>query len=459
VLFPVGFDAFGLPAENAAIKNGVDPKAWTYANMERMREQMATMGTSIDWSKEVATCDPSYYKWTQWLFSKLYEHKLAERRAASVKWCPHDQTVLANEQVIDGRCERCGHLVEEKWLTQWFLKITEYAERLLADLEPLPWREDIKEAQRAWIGKSEGAKLYFNLDFKLDPSANERRDPEGNPARIPVFTTRPDTVFGATYVVLAPEHQWVKLALERTDAIENIEEIKAYVERAAQKTERERSENKEKTGVELKGVKAINPATKEEIPMYVADYVLGSYGTGAVMAVPAHDERDFAFAQKHGLPIKHVIDPITGEEQQDPKHKDKIVAVVEHDGKALTINWPKELGGRQLLPCHPPAGEDPAVTAAREIAEETGYVDLELVERAPEQVHHSYFAFSKNQATIAHTTLLHFRLKSEKKEEPKLEADEVGKFTVEWVTPEQAVREIHDDQHQYALARFTNYGP
>ncbi|HEV7121581.1 MAG TPA: class I tRNA ligase family protein, partial [Candidatus Paceibacterota bacterium] len=459
VLFPVGFDAFGLPAENAAIKNGADPRAWTYANMERMRSQMKTMGTSVDWSKEVVTCSPEYYKWTQWLFAKLYEHKLAERREASVKWCPHDQTVLANEQVIDGKCERCGHDVEEKRLTQWFLKITEYAERLLTDLEPLPWREDIKDAQRAWIGKSEGAKLYFDLDFKLDPRANERRDSEGNPARIAVFTTRPDTIFGATYLVLAPEHPWMTLALKRDDAISNTDEVRAYVEQTARKTERERSENKEKTGVKLEGVSAINPATKEEVPIFVADYVLGSYGTGAVMAVPAHDERDFEFAQKHGLPIRHVIDPVTGEAQENPKDKDKIVAVVEHAGKVLTINWPKELGGRLLVGGTAEESEDAAVTAAREIAEETGYVDLELIERAPEQVHHSYFAFSKNQATTAHTTLLHFRLKSEKQDETKLEADEIGKFTVEWVSPEQAVREIHDDQHQYALARFTNYGP
>jgi len=290
VLFPIGFDAFGLPAENAAIKNGVDPKEWTYKNMERMREQLATMGASFDWSKEVVACDPNYYQWTQWLFAKLFEHGLAEHREAAVKWCPKDQTVLANEQVIDGCCERCGTEVEEKRLTQWFLKITNYADRLLKGLDALPWREEIKEAQRAWIGKSEGAYLEFQI--------------AGRDEKIKVFTTRPDTIFGATYVVLAPEHT---LVAELLLAISNKKEVEAYVKATAQKTERERSENKEKTGVKLEGISAVNPATKEEIPVYVADYVLNSYGTGAVMAVPAHDERDFEFAQKFNLPIREVV--------------------------------------------------------------------------------------------------------------------------------------------------------
>ena len=292
VLFPIGFDAFGLPAENAAIKHGLDPKDWTYKNMDRMRAQLRSMGASFDWSKEVVTCDTGYYQWTQWLFAKLFEHGLAERKKAAVKWCPKDQTVLANEQVIDGCCDRCGTEVEERQLTQWFLKITDYAERLLTDLEPLPWREEIKDAQRAWIGKSEGATITFSI-----PNTDQS---------VEVFTTRPDTIFGATYIVLAPEHSLVEALLPE---IKNAEAVRLYIAETKKKTERERSENKEKSGVELKGVKAINPATKEEIPLFVADYVLGSYGTGAVMAVPAHDERDFEFAQKMNLPIHFVIDP------------------------------------------------------------------------------------------------------------------------------------------------------
>jgi leucyl-tRNA synthetase len=313
VLFPIGFDAFGLPAENAAIKNGVDPKEWTYKNIERMRAQLRSMGPSFDWSKEVVTCDPEYYHWTQWLFIKLFEHNLAEHREAAVKWCPKDQTVLANEQVIDGCCERCGTPVEEKRLTQWFLKITDYAERLLSGLDPLPWREEIKEAQRAWIGKSEGAHIDFLLNFTYKPEANENRGPNGEKAAITVFTTRPDTLYGATYLVLAPEHPWVTLAVDEThDVLSNKEEVRAYVEATKRKTERERSENKEKTGVQIKGVVAINPATGEEIPVFVADYVLGSYGTGAVMAVPAHDERDSDFAKAFELPVREVIETPEG---------------------------------------------------------------------------------------------------------------------------------------------------
>jgi leucyl-tRNA synthetase len=301
VLFPIGFDAFGLPAENAAMKNGADPREWTYANMTRMREQLSSMGASFDWSKEVVTCEPNYYQWTQWLFAKLFEHGLAERREAAVKWCPKDQTVLANEQVQDGVCERCGTPVEEKRLTQWFLKITNYAEKLLAGLDALSWREEIKDAQRAWIGKSEGAILKFPV--QCQGVALPQGDALGT---VEVFTTRPDTVFGATYIVLAPEHTFInKRSL--TSFISNWKVVDAYVEATKKKTERERSENKDKTGVKLEGVSAINPATKEEIPIFIADYVLGSYGTGAIMAVPAHDERDYEFAQKFSLPVLEVV--------------------------------------------------------------------------------------------------------------------------------------------------------
>lgn len=303
VLFPIGFDAFGLPAENAAMRHGADPREWTYANMDRMRAQIRTMGTSVDWSKEVVTCDPAYYKWTQWLFTKLYEHGLAERKEAPVKWCPKDQTVLANEQVIDGVCERCGTEVVEKHLTQWFMKITAFADRLLADLDALPWREEMKEAQRAWIGKSEGAKL----SFKIVPAAEASTEtvqviPD---ASIEVFTTRPDTLYGATYVVLAPEHPLLNQLIE---VLENEIDVRGYIDATKKKSERERQENKEKTGVRLEGIRAVNPASGESVPVYVADYVLGSYGTGAVMAVPAHDERDSEFAITHGLPVRDVIE-------------------------------------------------------------------------------------------------------------------------------------------------------
>lgn len=313
VLFPIGFDAFGLPAENAAMRHGADPREWTYANMERMRAQIRTMGTSVDWSKEIVTCDPAYYKWTQWLFTRLYEHGLAERKKAPVKWCPKDQTVLANEQVLDGVCERCGTEVVEKHLTQWFMKITAFADRLLADLDALPWREDIKEAQRAWIGKSEGAKLSFAIVPSAEASTESAQVmPQ---AAIEVFTTRPDTLYGATYVVLAPEHP---LLNELIEVLENEIDVRGYINATKKKSERERQESREKTGVRLEGILARNPASGEAIPVYVADYVLGSYGTGAVMAVPAHDERDYEFAVTHGLPIRQVIEPLDRTSHSEP---------------------------------------------------------------------------------------------------------------------------------------------
>lgn len=290
VLFPIGFDSFGLPAENAAIKHGLDPKKWTYDNIATMTTQLESMGNSFDWSRKVVASDPEYHKWTQWLFQKFFEKGLAYKKKAAVNWCESCKTVLANEQVVQGVCERCKNPVTQKALEQWFVKITDYAERLLSNLDTLNWPEEIKESQRNWIGKSEGAEIDFTL---------KNRD-----EKVRVFTTRPDTLYGATYMVLAPEHELVE-ALK--DAIENWDEIAAYMEKTKRKTELERTEAKEKTGIELKGIKAINPGSKEEIPIFIADYVLASYGTGAIMAVPAHDERDFEFAKKMELPVTCVI--------------------------------------------------------------------------------------------------------------------------------------------------------
>ncbi|KND51932.1 MAG: leucyl-tRNA synthetase [Parcubacteria bacterium C7867-001] len=404
VLFPIGFDAFGLPAENAAIKFGKDPKEWTVANMERMTEQLKSIGLSVDWSKRIASCEPKYYHWTQWLFQKFYEQGLAERRNAPVKWCPKDQTVLANEQVVNGACERCGTEVEEKNLTQWFLKITQYAERLLADLEPLPWLEEIKEAQRQWIGKSEGAKLWFTI--------------EGSEEAIEVFTTRPDTLYGATYVVLAPEHPLVS-ALPAT----NRAEVDAYVAQTKLKTERERQENKDKTGVRLEGITAVNPVTKELIPVFAADYVLATYGTGAVMAVPAHDERDFAFAKKYDLPIRYVVAPKmidTGNPPQDGKRVVKrysILAVV-HDPKTkkyLSLKW-KEQGWTTFITGGIDADEDVVEAAKREILEETGYKNLKFIRRLGGPVWAEFFAAHKDENRIAINSPLLFELENDERD-------------------------------------------
>ena len=306
VLYPIGFDAFGLPAENAAIKNKVNPRTWTDGNIAFMKGQIESMGTSFDWSREVATYSPEYYKWTQWLFLQLYQKGLVYQKETAVNWCPNDKTVLANEQVIDGKCDRCGHTVEQRQMLQWNIKITDYADRLIDDLEPLDWPNEIKESQKNWIGRSEGAEIDFYLDFGSE-EINARTGPEGKKANITVFTTRPDTLFGATYLVLAPEHPWVGLALGHKTVLENNDEVAAYVDRTTKMSDLDRQTNKEKTGVQLKGVEAINPATGEKIPLFISDYVLPQYGTGAIMAVPAHDDRDFEFAKKFDLTIRQVI--------------------------------------------------------------------------------------------------------------------------------------------------------
>lgn len=312
VLFPMGFDAFGLPAENAAIKRNINPREWTDQNIAYMKDQLASMGNAFSWDKTTSSTDPEYYKWTQWMFTQFFERGIAYRGKGIVNWCPGCNTVIANEQVLaDGTCERSGDVIEKREMPQWMLKITDYADRLVDDLDTLAWPEHIKEAQRQWIGRSKGAEISFELFFTHQPEANENRGPQGEKAALTVFTTRPDTLYGATYLVLAPEHPWVTLATDNDHhVLENKEEVLAYVTTAKQKDDIERGDNtKEKTGVELKGVVAINPVNGERIPLYVADYVLGGYGTGAIMAVPAHDERDFAFANKFSVPSIEVIEP------------------------------------------------------------------------------------------------------------------------------------------------------
>ncbi|MEK7579828.1 MAG: class I tRNA ligase family protein [Patescibacteria group bacterium] len=288
VMSPIGFDAFGLPAENAAINRNLDPKIWTYSNIKSMKKQLDSIGVSFDWSREVITAEPDYYKWTQWIFLKLYEVGLAKKEKVLANWCPHCKTILANEQVQDGRCERCDTVVEQKLLEQWFFKITDYAQKLLDGLEKIDWPETTKILQRNWIGRSEGAQIEFRI--------------ENSEYRIKVFTTRPDTIFGATFMVLAPEHELVKKITK--DA--QLGQVNNYLEKTKKKTELERiAEVKEKTGV-FTGAYAFNPATKEKIPIWISDFVLPHYGTGAIMAVPAYDERDLEFAEKFGLPVRKI---------------------------------------------------------------------------------------------------------------------------------------------------------
>lgn len=372
VLHPMGWDAFGLPAENYAIKNKVHPRIAVEKNIATFKEQLSHIGFNYDWSREINTTDPEYYKWTQWIFLQLYKKGLAYQSNEPINWCPSCMTGLANEDLDGNVCERCGSVVEKRALPQWVLKITAYADRMLKDLDVLQWPEHIKTAQRNWIGRSEGSEI----DFKVSGGDASRQ--------VKVFTTRADTLFGATFLVLAPEHALVQDMLAQ---IENKDEVITYVKAAAAKTEIERTaEGKEKTGVELKGVKAINPADGEEIPMFVADYVLGGYGTGAIMAVPAHDERDFAFAKKYNIPVKQVVAPyavVTGEEA--PRSEENIVkfdaatAVIKHwsEEKYYVVDFSPTIRG--LVGGHIEPGETPEETVRHEVPEESGYTDIKSV--------------------------------------------------------------------------------
>lgn len=333
VMYPMGFDNFGLPAENYAIKTGRTPQDTTAENIASFTNQLRRVGASIDWSREVRTSDPEYYRWTQWIFTKLFERGLAYQKEANQWWCPKDKTVLANEQVINGRCWRCEELVVKKPMKQWFFKITDYADPLLAELPALDWPDKIKTAQENWIGRSEGAEVEFVV--------------EGEGQKIlTVFTTRPDTLFGATFLVLAPEHPLVS-ELINDDTREAVE---SYISEAIKKSEIERSsEGKDKTGV-FTGGYAINPANGEKVPVWVADYVLWGYGTGAIMAVPAHDERDFAFAEKFGLPIIEVVERPEDTSEQCYHGEGLLVNSAQFDGmpsseaREQIVSWLEQQG-------------------------------------------------------------------------------------------------------------------
>ena len=339
VFFPMGFDAFGLPAENAAIKHKIHPKTWTYANIERMRGQLRSMGNSFDWRAEIISSDPKYYRWTQWFFEQFYKNGLAYQKMSPVDFCPNCNTTLAREQVHgdDRHCERCGTPVIRKDLKQWFFKTSAYAEELL-NYEGLDWPELIKTLQQKWIGKSQGASITFRTEA-------------GDP--VEVFTTRPDTLWGVTFMVLSPEHPLV----EKITTAAQLDEVRAYQEQAKRQSDIQReSVTREKTGV-FTGGYAINPASGQHIPIWIADYVLMGYGTGAIMAVPAHDQRDFEFARQYGLPIKVVIHP-NGDNLIDP---DEMTAAVEAHGSMVNSG---PLTGTP---------ESESMAAATRYAEENGF--------------------------------------------------------------------------------------
>ncbi len=438
VFEPIGLDGFGIHSENYAMKVGEHPAKLAKKTEKRFYAQLASIGNGFAWNERLETYNPDYYKWTQWLFIQMFKRGLAYRKKAFVNWCPSCKTVLADEQVISGECERCGTTVVKKDLEQWFFKITHYADRLLENSKSLDWSEKVRIAQQNWIGKSEGAEISFKII--------------GTTEKVKVFTTRPDTLFGAAYMVLAPEHPLIESLFYK---LENAPQVRMYLSEAKNKSEADRiAEGREKTGVELKGIRAVNPANGEEIPVFVADYVLGNYGTGAIMAVPAHDERDFEFAKKFKLPVRNVIEPIFGEPQGDEINKRSVISIVHNPktNKVIVLNWgPRQArtGGNMLIGGTMHDGEDIETTARREIAEETGYTDLKLVKKSTVIGHGYFYSNTKNHNVYAKAEGIYFELLSEKRKEVNLDHGEKDKFSVEWHSAEKVAPMLHDGIHQY----------
>ncbi|MDP3769537.1 MAG: class I tRNA ligase family protein, partial [bacterium] len=443
VFEPIGLDGFGINAENYALKIGTHPAKLAKITKKNFYHQLSVMGNSFAWNERLETYDPDYYRWTQWIFVRMFKHGLAYRKKSAVNWCPSCKTVLADEQVISGACERCSTTVIKKELEQWFFRITKYANSLLKNLEKIDWSENVKIAQKNWIGKSEGTLIKFkvsSLKFKIDET-------------IEVFTTRPDTIFGATYLVLAPEN---KLIDGWKDKITNFSQAEEYRKKTALMAEADRiAEGKEKTGIELKGIMAINPATQQEIPVWISDYVLNYVGTGAIMAVPGHDQRDYDFATKFHLPIVIVIEPVTGIPRAYEELRKSIVAVVRNpgNGNVLSINWGQKLGGNLFIGGGIEKGEDEIKAALREIQEETGYGHVRFISKS-EKIHHHYRAFSKNVNRNIEAVGLLFELVDEKRTEQKLDTTEKGKFSVEWLPPEAVAGKIKDDLHSLVYRRL-----
>lgn len=439
VLHPMGWDAFGLPAENYAIKTGISPKVAIKQNTYRFKKQLVQMGFGYDWSREFASSDPDYYRWTQWFFLLLYKRGLAYQKESLQWWCPFDKTVLANEQVENGKCWRCGSEVEKKLLKQWFFKITDYADRLANDLDNVDWSESIKTMQRNWIGRSKGAEI----DFKVD----------GSDKIIKVFTTRPDTIFGATFMVVAPEY------LMANDIVtdEHRVHVSNYLKEVQAKSDIERQEtNREKTGV-FTGAYAINPVNDQKIPIWVADYVLSGYGTGAIMAVPAHDERDLEFAKQFNLSIKPVVAPSFNGYHPEVIDRPTVMAVL-HDSKTdkyCMLHW-SEKATRKAAGLDLPGGgvdgnETITQAAQREITEETGYSDVTVTDIVPAAIV-VYFRDHDGQAKRGVKNLVLAELNSPAHEGPtKAEAYEQGVYEVLWLSRQELLAAELPDSIALAL--------
>lgn len=463
VLYPIGWDAFGLPTENYAIKTGKKPALVTKENTDNFRRQLQALGFSFDWSREVNTTDPAYYRWTQWIFLQFLKKGLAYKAKMEINWCPKDKIGLANEEVVDGCCERCGTIVEKREKEQWMLAITKYAERLERDLDDVAYLDKIKAQQRNWIGKSEGAEISFLLNFKKDPKANDNRGPNGERAALTIFTTRPDTIYGATYMVLAPEHPWVTLAADDNhDVLENKKEIRDYVAKAKKQTDIERTSlDREKTGVEIKGVMAINPATGAEIPIWVADYVLAHYGTGAVMAVPAHDERDMQFAKKYILPVKQVVEPVLVQTSNssafrpDQPYVDHrgVIAIVKHwaEDKFLALGWKNAPDWGTLLTGSLDDGLSPEETVLKEIKEETGYINARIA-KSLGVIHGKYFHVPKNANRFGHADAFFVELVDN--ERLPLAEEEEQKHVLKWLSLAELTHFLTPLSHLTAVSLF-----
>ncbi len=442
VLFPIGFDAFGLPTENYAIKTNTHPRIVTDNNIKNFTNQLKKVGFSFDFSRTIDTTDENYYKWTQWIFMKMFEHGLVFRDNAYVNYCPSCKVVLSNEDSQGGKCDICHSDVIQKEKKVWYLRITEYADKLLEGLEEVDYLPNVKLQQQNWIGKSTGAFVNFKL--------------KGLDENLKIYTTRPDTLFGVTFMVMAPEHPLID---KYEGIISNMDKIKEYREFAQKKTEFERTQiNKDKTGVKIEGISAINPVNNKEIPIYISDYVMMGYGTGAIMAVPAHDDRDYEFAKKFGIDIIPVIEQITGQKRENEENKKSIVAVLwdEKNNKYLTINW-KEKGGRLFVGGTIKDGETPLECAKREILEETGYKNIEFInEILP--INHHYYAYNKDKAFSIESTGLLFKLINDEKQEQILDDDEKNNFIVEWVNKKTIEEEVKDELHITTIHNLLSSG-
>ncbi len=435
VLHPQGFDAFGLPAENFAIKTGVHPAQTTEKNINNYIRQMKMLGINYDFDEQVVTSDPKYYKWTQWIFEQFYKNNLVYKKTQKTNWCSSCQTVIANEQVVAGECERCNTEIVQKEIPGWFFKITDFADDLIDGLDKVDWPEHTVKNQRNWIGRSEGAKIKFPVVFASDSEAVQEDEKIQN--TIEVFTTRPDTLFGATYLVLAPEN---KLVIELKDQIKNWDEVEKYIIQTQNKTELDRMEAKEKTGVKLDGIFAINPANKEEIPVFIADYVLGGYGTGAIIAVPAHDERDYEFAKKYNLPINYVVcpkrvDPINSpraDKETVERGNVHVLLVDSKEKKVACLHW-KEHPWVTFIVGGVKDGEDSIEAAKREVLEETGYKNIKFVKYLNSvPVVAEYYAAHKDHNKKVKTFGMVFELSGNEKDRDEVSDDEKAKHEIKW---------------------------